>query len=62
MKNFVKVMDQTGPAFTHLTEKFPGISAAKTKSGVFVSPQIRKIFRDEQLTSNSQLQREEGVE
>jgi hypothetical protein len=49
MKNFVKVMDQTGPAFTHLTEKFPGISAAKTKSCVFVSPQIRKIFRDKQL-------------
>jgi hypothetical protein len=31
MKNFVKVMDQTGPAFRYIAEKFPGISAAKIK-------------------------------
>jgi hypothetical protein len=49
MKNFVKAMDQTGPAFRYLAEKFPGISAAKIKEGVFIGPQIRKLFRDEQF-------------
>jgi hypothetical protein len=31
MKNFVKAMDQTGPEFRYLAEKFPEISAAKIK-------------------------------
>jgi hypothetical protein len=42
-------MDQTGPALRYLAEKFPGISAAKMKEGVFIGPQIRKLFRDEQF-------------
>jgi hypothetical protein len=49
MKNFVKTMDQTGPTFRYLAKKFPGISAAKIKEGVFIGPQIRKLFRDEQF-------------
>jgi hypothetical protein len=49
MKNFVKAMDQTGPAFRYLAEKFTGISAAKIKEVVFIGPQIRKLFRDEQF-------------
>jgi hypothetical protein len=49
MKNSVKAMDQTGPAFTYLAEEFPGISAAKIKEGVFIGPQIRKLFRDDQF-------------
>jgi hypothetical protein len=49
MKNFVKAMDQTRSAFRYLAEKFPGISAAKIKDGVFIGPQIRKLFRDEQF-------------
>jgi hypothetical protein len=47
MKNFVKPMDQTVPAFRYVVEKFPGISAAKIKEGIFIGPQIRKLFRDE---------------
>jgi len=35
MKIFVKAMDQTGPAYRYLTEKFPGISDAKIKEGCF---------------------------
>jgi hypothetical protein len=31
MKNFVKAMDQRRPAFRFLAEKFPGISAAKSR-------------------------------
>jgi hypothetical protein len=38
-------MGQTGPAF----QKFPGISAVKVKDGVFIGPQIRKLFRDKQF-------------
>jgi hypothetical protein len=40
MKDFVKVMDQTGYTFRYFTEKLPGISAAKTKEGVFICPQM----------------------
>jgi hypothetical protein len=47
MKNFVKVMDQTGSAVKYLAEKFPRLSEAKIKEGVFVDPQIRKLFRDD---------------
>jgi len=46
MKNFVKAMDQTGSAFKYLAEKFPRLREAKIKEGVFVGPQIRKLFRD----------------
>jgi hypothetical protein len=37
-KNFVKAMDQTGSAFKYLAEKFPPLSEAKIKEGVFVGP------------------------
>jgi hypothetical protein len=37
-------MDQTGPAFEYLAEKFP-----KIKEGVYISPQICPLFRDEQF-------------
>ena len=33
IKNFVKVMDQRGSTIRYLTEKFPRVSAAKTKEG-----------------------------
>jgi hypothetical protein len=42
-------MDQTGLASKYLTEKFPGISAAKMKEGVFIGPQMHHFFRDEQF-------------
>lgn len=46
MKNFVKAMDKTGPGFEYLKTKFPGISDAKIKEGIFVGPQIRKLIKD----------------
>jgi hypothetical protein len=39
-------MDWAGSAFKYLTEKCPPLSEAKIKEGVFVDPQIRKLFRD----------------
>ena len=47
MKNFVKVMNQEEAAFTYLWEKFPRLSEAKLKEGIFIGPQIRDIIKDE---------------
>jgi hypothetical protein len=47
MKNFVKVMNQEAAAFTYLREKFPKLSEAKLKEGVFIGPQIRDLIKDE---------------
>jgi len=51
MKNFLKATDRTGSAFKYLAEKFPGLSEAKIKEGVFAGPQIRKLFRDDMLNN-----------
>ena len=57
MKNFIKAMDRTGSAFKYLADKFPRLSEAKIKEGIFVGPQIRELFRDE--TFNNLLQGDE---
>ena len=46
VKQLVKAMDTNKPAFTYLREKFPRLSEAKIKEGIFVGPQIRDIFKD----------------
>ena len=48
MKNFVKALDVKGPAFTYLCGKFPGFTYEKVKAGVFIDPQIRQLFKDQQ--------------
>jgi hypothetical protein len=47
MKNFVKAMNQEADAFSYLREKFPKLSEAKLKEGVFIGPQIRDLIKDE---------------
>jgi hypothetical protein len=47
MESFVKPKDQNGSAFKYLAENFPQLSEAKIKEGVFVGPQIRKLFMDD---------------
>ena len=47
MKNFVKAMNQEEAAFTYLREKFPKLSEAKLKEGVFIGAQIRDFIKDE---------------
>ena len=47
MKNFVKAVNQDGAAFKHICNKFPVISQAKLKEGIFVGPQINKLLKDE---------------
>jgi len=51
MKNYVKALNPDGATFKYLEEKFPKISEAKIKAGIFVGPQIRELFRDTQFTS-----------
>jgi hypothetical protein len=46
MKNFVKELDNNSDVFRHLYNKFPELSYAKVKEGVFIGPQIRKIIAD----------------
>jgi hypothetical protein len=48
-----KSMDRTGLVFKYLAEKFR-FNKAKIKEGVFVGPQMRKLFRDD--TFNNLLQ------
>jgi hypothetical protein len=44
MENSVTATDQSGLAFMYSQERSP----AKNEEGVFVGPQIRKLFREEQ--------------
>jgi len=47
MKQFVKALPKDGDTFKYLASKFPRLSEAKLKEGVFVGPDIRKLMRDE---------------
>ena len=38
MKNFVKGMDKTGRGFEYVRNKFPNLSDAKIKEGIFIGP------------------------
>lgn len=49
MTNWVKGLKTDGPAFAYLKSKFPGLSEAKIKGGVFVGPQIRKLMVDSEF-------------
>jgi hypothetical protein len=46
MKNFVKAMNQEEAAFTYLWDKFPKLSEAKLKEGIFIGPKIWDIIKD----------------
>ena len=46
MKNFVKALKKEGAGFQYLIKKFPNLSEAKIKEGIFVGPQIKELARD----------------
>ena len=56
MKNFVKALDKDGQSFRYFQTKFPYVSDAKLRAGVFGEPQIRELMKDssfdEILTGN----------
>jgi len=49
MKNSVKGMDKTGRGFEYVRNKFPNMSDAKIKEGIFIGPQIRELMQDKQF-------------
>ena len=49
MKNFVRARRKEGAAFKYLAAKFPALSEAKLKAGVFVGPQIHTLFHDSEF-------------
>lgn len=46
MKQFTKALDKQGACFKYMCGKFPNLSDAKLKEGVFVGPDIRKLMAD----------------
>ncbi|GBO21626.1 hypothetical protein AVEN_168249-1 [Araneus ventricosus] len=49
MEIFVKALDREGVAFLHLRNKFKHLSDAKVEEGMFIGPQIKAVFRDEEF-------------
>ncbi|GBN66528.1 hypothetical protein AVEN_184949-1 [Araneus ventricosus] len=46
---FVKALYREGVAFLHLRNKFKSLSDAKVKEEMFIGPQIKAVFRDEEF-------------
>ncbi|GBN71630.1 hypothetical protein AVEN_148526-1 [Araneus ventricosus] len=46
MKQFIKSLPKDGECFRYLCSKFPKLSEAKFKEGVFTGPDIRKLLSD----------------
>jgi hypothetical protein len=46
MTDFVKAMNWNGEGFHYLQQKFPWISNAKIKVGIFVGPWIKELLND----------------
>jgi hypothetical protein len=44
-------MDRESERFTYLRQTFPKISNAKMKEGIFVGPQITRIFEDQDFST-----------
>jgi len=44
--NFMKGMDKTGRGFQYVRNKFPNVSDAKIKEGIFIGSQIRELMQD----------------
>lgn len=51
IKNFVKKINKESAAFQFLKQKFPKLSDAKIKEGVFVGPDIKKLIQDPSFIS-----------
>jgi hypothetical protein len=49
MKNFVKALDVKVPAFTYLCGKFSRLPFEKVKADMYIGPQIRQLFKDQQF-------------
>jgi hypothetical protein len=62
MKKFVRALKKIGNCFKYLCKKFPHLSEAKLKEGVFVGPDIRKLIFDEDfLLAMTEVEREAWI-
>jgi hypothetical protein len=49
---FVNALEKSGKSFLYLRSKFPNLSDAEVREGIFVSPQIRKLMFVENFEKN----------
>jgi len=49
MKNYVQGMDEAGRRFEYVRNKFPNMSDAKIKEGLFIGPQVRELIQVKQF-------------
>ena len=49
---FVNALEKSGKGFLYLRSKFPNLSDAEVREGIFVSPQIRKLMFVENFEKN----------
>lgn len=52
IKNFVKALPRDKPGFLFLKTKFPTLSEAKIKEGIFIGPDIKKLINDPAFLSS----------
>jgi hypothetical protein len=53
IKIFVKMTDKEREDFAYLRKKIAKISEAKMKEGIFVGPQIKQLFEDQDCSTKS---------
>ena len=51
IKAYVKAMDKESEVFACLRQKFPETTQAKVKAGIFVGPQMKKLFYHQQFST-----------
>jgi hypothetical protein len=51
IKISVEVMNKESEGFAYVRQKFPKISQAKIKEGIFTSPQITQLFKDQNFST-----------
>jgi hypothetical protein len=49
MQNSVEGVAKTSCGFKYVRNKFPNVSDAKIKEGIFIEPQIRELMQDKQF-------------
>jgi len=61
MKYFVKGMDITVGEFEYVRNKFPNVSDAKIKEGIFIGLQIRELMQDKQFDAETENETERNA-
>lgn len=60
IKNVVKALNKKGPGFQFLKQKFPALSDAKIKEGVFIGPDVKKLIDDHSFVTTLNLTEKEA--